>query len=138
MTHSDTTPSQAQDHLRKQVRTRYAQAANSIATGITNAELNTELQVLDNESAASCCSDLEPVGTNAPLDDAFGAGLYSPEETNQVPPKPSRPASDAATRRPSQPSTPANACWIWVREAASTCCFLRAGLAKPVSPMALT
>ncbi len=85
MNHDDALPSQEQEHLREQVRSRYAQAASSIASGITNAELNSELQVLDNESAASCCSDLEPVGTNAPLDDAFGAGLYSADETDHIP-----------------------------------------------------
>ncbi len=82
---SDTTFSQAQDHLREQVRIRYAQAANSVTSGITNADLNTELQLAENTSATTCCSDAEPVGLNAPPEDAFGAGLYSPDESHDIP-----------------------------------------------------
>ena len=60
------------DDVREAVRVRYAEAAAAVAQGVSNTELNDELQ----DGAASCCAG-EATST---LDPTFGAALYDADQ----------------------------------------------------------
>jgi arsenite methyltransferase len=64
--------------LREVVRARYAQAAVSVTTGASNAEL----QLVDccGSSSSSCCG-----GEPEALDESFGAGLYDAGQQGEIP-----------------------------------------------------
>ena len=68
------------DDVREQVRTRYAQAANAVVSGSTNAELNDALQTVDDGCCdSSCC------GGTGSVDDSFGAALYTSDDQGELP-----------------------------------------------------
>jgi arsenite methyltransferase len=66
------------DHadLREVVRARYAQAAVSVTSGVSNADL----QLDDSCCSSSCCG-----GEAEALDESFGAGLYDAGQASEIP-----------------------------------------------------
>ncbi len=69
------------DEVLEQVRSRYADAAHAVTSGITNADLNEALQTERDSGTSSCCSDTTVV------DESFGAVLYSADDHDQLPPE---------------------------------------------------
>ncbi|WP_110239245.1 arsenite methyltransferase [Nocardioides gilvus] len=67
------------DHLREEVRARYAEAASAVGRGATNTELNDALQVVDDVSTSSCCSG------DVTVDESFGAALYAHDDQESLP-----------------------------------------------------
>ncbi len=66
--------------VREEVRARYAEAANTVTSGTTDAELNDALQKIeDDRSTSSCCAG------NVEIDESFGAVLYSTDEQSELP-----------------------------------------------------
>ncbi|MGH1563183.1 arsenite methyltransferase [Mumia sp. DW29H23] len=70
--------------LRDEVRRRYAEAAVRVREGASNAA------VLDTTEGSTCCSPSASAsapccGPGGEVDDTFGAGLYAPDETAELP-----------------------------------------------------
>jgi SAM-dependent methyltransferase len=68
------------DQVREQVRVRYATAATAVRDGVTNQDLNEQLQVIDDCSGTSCCG-----GEAEAVDGSFGAGLYAADDQDALP-----------------------------------------------------
>ncbi|WP_181310294.1 arsenite methyltransferase [Nocardioides campestrisoli] len=68
------------DEVREQVRNRYAQAATAVGRGVGNAELNVDLQVVDD-----CCGPTSCCSSDTTVDEAFGAALYSSGDQEELP-----------------------------------------------------
>ncbi|MCB0907618.1 MAG: arsenite methyltransferase [Nocardioidaceae bacterium] len=68
------------DDIREQVRTRYAEAATAVRAGTANADLNSELVLVDDSCGTSCCS-----GEAVAVSDSFGAALYSADDQDALP-----------------------------------------------------
>lgn len=67
-----------QEELREQVRDRYARAATAVMAG----PAHSQLPIADGCCDTSCCdADAGGVG----IDEAFGAGLYGPDEQAEIP-----------------------------------------------------
>lgn len=68
------------DQVREEVRSRYAQAATAVQGGSTNIELNSTLQLADDDGGSSTCCSGDVV-----VDEAFGAALYGSNEQQTLP-----------------------------------------------------
>lgn len=68
------------EDIREQVRSRSAKPATEVRSGAANADLNSELVVLD-DCGSSCCGG----GDDVAVSDSFGARLYSPDEQDALP-----------------------------------------------------
>ena len=122
------------DDVREQVRLRYAAAATTVQTSSSR----TALAVVDGDL---CCG---PVSANATpangsccggggaADPAFGAGLYSAGEQDELPVEAVMAVSGAVIRLRWRTCIRASGCLIWVPAAGSMCCCRRGGLGHRV------
>jgi hypothetical protein len=107
------------ENLREHVRDRYAAAAAAVGSG----------------SGASCCG---PADALAAISDIFGASLYQPDQTADLPEEAVLASWAAATRWPSPRSAKARRFSTSAPAAASTSCSRPAGSGRPASPTAWT